>query len=98
MSEQPGTAQHRLQTSWCTVHQSVCSSSFALQRHLPGYGTGIESREQLVQGVGARGRPAASRPLHDAPPLRTRGRYMRAHTHPHAHAPLTAPDARAVPE
>ena len=54
MSEQPGMAQHRLQTSWCTVHQSVCSSSFALQRHLLGYGTGIESRDQLVHG-GARG-------------------------------------------
>ena len=44
-------AQHRLQTSWCTVHQSVCSSSFALQRHLLGYGTGIGSREQLGQVV-----------------------------------------------
>ena len=51
MAEQPGTAQQRLQTSWCTVHHSSCSSSFALQRHLLGYDTGIESREQLGQVV-----------------------------------------------
>ena len=47
MAEQPGTAPERLQTGWYTVHQSSCSSSFALQRHLLGYGAGIESREQL---------------------------------------------------
>ena len=47
MSEQPGTAQPRLQTSWYTAHHSSWSSSFALQRHLLGYGTGIESREKL---------------------------------------------------
>ena len=51
MSEQPGTAQQRLHTSWCTAHHSSCSSSFALQRHLLGYGTGIESREKLGQVV-----------------------------------------------
>ena len=51
MSEQPGTAQQRLQTSWYTAHHSSWSSSFALQRHLLGYGTGIESREQLGQVV-----------------------------------------------
>ena len=53
MAEQPGTAQQRLQTSWCTVHHSSCSSSVALQRHLLRYVTGIESRDQLVHG-GAR--------------------------------------------
>ena len=51
MAEQPGTAQQRLQTSWCTVHHSSWSSSFALQQHLLGYGTGIESREKLGQVV-----------------------------------------------
>ena len=51
MLEQPGTAQHRLQTSWYTTHHSSWSSSFALQRHLLGYGTGIESREKLGQVV-----------------------------------------------
>ena len=44
-------AQHRLQTSWHAAHHSSCSSSFALQRHLLGYGTGIGSREQLGQVV-----------------------------------------------
>ena len=51
MAEQPGTTQQRLQTSWCTVHHSSCSSSFALQQHLLGYGTGIESLDQLGQVV-----------------------------------------------
>ena len=51
MAEQPGTAQQPLQTSWCTAHHSSCSSSFALQRHLRGYDTGIESRDQLGQLV-----------------------------------------------
>ena len=51
MAEQPGTAQQRLQTSWYTAHQPCCSSSFALQRHLRRYDTGIESREQLGQVV-----------------------------------------------
>ena len=51
MTEQPGTAQQRLQTSWCTAHQPSWSSSFALQRHLLRYDTGIESREQLGQVV-----------------------------------------------
>ena len=51
MAEQPGTAPERLQTGWYTVHQSSCSSSFALQRHLLRYDTGIESREQLGQVV-----------------------------------------------
>ena len=51
MSEQPGTAQQRLQTSWYAAHHSSWSSSFALQRHLLGYGTGIdrEAYEQLGQ-------------------------------------------------
>ena len=44
-------AHQRLQTSWHTAHHSSCSSSFALQRHLLGYGTGIGSREQLGQVV-----------------------------------------------
>ena len=44
MAEQPGTTPERLQTGWYTVHQSSCSSSFALQRHLLRYDTGIESR------------------------------------------------------
>ena len=47
MAAQPGTAQQRLQTSWQAAHHSSWSSSFALQRHLLGYGTGIGSREQL---------------------------------------------------
>ena len=51
MAEQPCMAQQRLQTSWCTAHHSSCSSSFALQRHLLRYDTGIESREQLGQVV-----------------------------------------------
>ena len=51
MAEQPGMTQQRLQTSWYTAHHSSCSSSFALQRHLLGYGTGIGSREQLGQVV-----------------------------------------------
>ena len=51
MAEQPGTAQQRLQTSWLAAHHSSCSSSVALQRHLRGYDTGIESREQLGQVV-----------------------------------------------
>ena len=33
------------------AHHSSCSSSVALQRHLLGYGTGIESREQLGRVV-----------------------------------------------
>ena len=44
-------AQQRRQTSWHAAHHSSCSSSFALQRHLLGYGTGIGSREQLGQVV-----------------------------------------------
>ena len=51
MAEQPGMAQQRLQTSWHAAHHSSCSSSVALQRHLLGYGTGIESREQLGRVV-----------------------------------------------
>ena len=51
MAEQPGMAQQRLQTSWHTAHHSAWSSSFALQRHRLGYGTGIGSREQLGQVV-----------------------------------------------
>ena len=51
MAEQPGMAQQRLQTSWHAAHHSSCSSSFALQRHLLGYGTGIERCEQLGQVV-----------------------------------------------
>ena len=51
MAEQPGMAQQRLQTSCYTAHHSSCSSSFALQRHLLRYDTGIESREQLGQVV-----------------------------------------------
>ena len=51
MAEQPGMAQQRLQTSWHAAHHSSRSSSFALQRHLLGYGTGIESREKLGQVV-----------------------------------------------
>ena len=51
MPEQPGMTQQRLQTSWYTAHQPSCSSSFALQRHLLRYDTGIESREQLGQVV-----------------------------------------------
>ena len=47
MAEQPGMAQQRLQTSWHAAHHSSCSSSVALQRHLLGYDTSIESREQL---------------------------------------------------
>ena len=48
MAEQPGTAQQRLPTSWCTAHHSSWSSSFALQRHLLGYDLSIGSREQLM--------------------------------------------------
>ena len=48
MAEQPGTAHERLQTSWYTAHQLSWSSSFALQRHLLRYDTGIESRDELV--------------------------------------------------
>ena len=69
MAEQPGTTQHRLQTSWHKAHQSSLSSSFALQRHLLGYGTGIGSREQLGQVVCTSMR---SRSLHaccGAPPM-----------------------------
>ena len=51
MAAQPGMAQHRLHTSWHAAQQSYCSPSFALQRHLLGYGTGIESREKLGQVV-----------------------------------------------
>ena len=51
MAGQPGMTQQRLQASWCTAHHSSCSSSFALQRHLLRYDTGIESREQLGQVV-----------------------------------------------
>ena len=51
MAEQPGTTHERLHTSWYTAHQSSWSSSVALQRHLLGYGTGIESREKLGQVV-----------------------------------------------
>ena len=51
MAGQPGMARQRLQTSWHTAHHSSWSSSFALQRHLLGYGTGIGSREQLGQVV-----------------------------------------------
>ena len=51
MAGQPGTAQQRLQTSWQAAHHSCLSSSFALQRHLLGYGTGIGSCEQLGQVV-----------------------------------------------
>ena len=51
MAEQPGPAQQRLQTSWHAAHPSSCSSSVALLRHLLGYGTGIESREQLGRVV-----------------------------------------------
>ena len=50
MAEQPGTARQRLQTSSYTAHQPCWSSSFALQRHLLRYDTGIESRYQLVNG------------------------------------------------
>ena len=60
MAEQPGMARQRLHTSWCTAHQPSWSSSFALQRHLLRYDTGIESREQLGQvvHVNAQLRPA----------------------------------------
>ena len=60
MAEQPGTAQQRLQTSWYTAHQPSWPSSFALQRHLLRYDTGIESREQLGQvvHVNAQAKPA----------------------------------------
>ena len=51
MAAQPGTTRQRLQTSWYMVHQSSCSSSCALQRHLRGYDTGVESHEQLGQVV-----------------------------------------------
>ena len=44
-------AQQRLQTSWDAAHHSSSSSSFALERHLLGYDTGIGSREQLGQVV-----------------------------------------------
>ena len=61
MPEQPGMTQQRLQTSWYTAHHSSWSPSFALQRHLLGYGTGIESREnvgQVVVHVNAQLKPA----------------------------------------
>ena len=51
MAEQPGMARQRLHTSWCTAHQPSWSSSFALQRHLLRYDTGIGSRDQLGQVV-----------------------------------------------
>ena len=54
MAEQPGMARQRLQTSWCTVHHSSCSSSVALKPHLLMYDTGIESRGQLVHGGACR--------------------------------------------
>ena len=44
-------AQQPLHTSWHTAHHSSCSSSFALQRHLRGYDTGTESRDELGQVV-----------------------------------------------
>ena len=61
MAGQPGTTQQRLQTSWCTVHHSSCSSSAALQRHLLRYDTGIESRvisSCMVVHVDAQLKPA----------------------------------------
>ena len=51
MPEQPGMAQHRLQTSWYAAYHSSWSSSVALQRHLLGYGTAIGRCEQLGQVV-----------------------------------------------
>jgi hypothetical protein len=51
MAEGLFTAQQRLSTSWHAAHHSSWSSSVALQRHLLGYDTGIESREQLGQVV-----------------------------------------------
>ena len=61
MAAQPGTAQQRLQTSWHAAHQPSWSSSFALQRHLLRYDTGIESREQLgqVAHVNAQAKPSS---------------------------------------
>ena len=44
-------AQQRLQTSWNAADHSYSLSSFALERHLLRYGTGIWSREQLGQVV-----------------------------------------------
>ena len=60
MAEQSGTSRQRLHASWHAAHQSSWSSSFALQRHLLGYGTGIGSREQLGQvvHVNAQAKPA----------------------------------------
>ena len=60
MAEQPGAAHQRRQTSGHAAQQSSWSSSFALQRHLLGYGTGIESREKLrhVVHVNAQLKPA----------------------------------------
>ena len=63
MAEQPGMARQRLQTSWCTVHHSACSSSVALQPHLLRYDTGIESREQLGQVVHANAQATPARLL-----------------------------------
>ena len=63
MAEQPGTAPQRRQTSWQEAHQSSCSSSFALQRHLLGYGTGIERCEQLGQVVHVDVQPKPARLL-----------------------------------
>ena len=51
MVAQPGMARERLQTSWYAAHQPSWPSSFALQRHLLRYDTGIESHEQLGQVV-----------------------------------------------
>ena len=63
MAEQPGMAQQRLQTSWQAAHHSSWSSSFALQRHLLGYGTGIERCEQLGHVVHVDVQPKPARLL-----------------------------------
>ena len=63
MTEQPGTAPQRLQTSWYTAHQSSRSSSFVLHRRLLRYDTGIERCEQLGQVVHVNAQPKPARLL-----------------------------------
>ena len=84
MAEQPGTAQQRLQTSWHAAHHSSWSSSFALQRHLLGYGTGIESREKLGQVVHINAQPKPARLLAWSSDVRAAG-----------HGPTATPDQLA---
>ena len=83
MTEQPGMVQQRLHTSCHAAHQSSWSSSFALQPHLLGYGTGIESREQLGQVVHVNAQLTPARLLRYSTDGRAAG-----------HGPAAPPDQR----